>query len=412
MTLELKQMPGLTPLIFITIEGTKADAKTVLMYGHLDKQPPLTETWAEGLHPYKPVVRDGKLYGRGGADDGYAICAALLSIEALQRQGIDHDRIVVMIEASEESGSHHLPLYVEHLEPEIGSPSLIICLDSGCGNYSQFWVTTSLRGLVVVDLTVKILEEGAHSGNASGVVPSSFRIIRQLLDRIEDPETGKVKVAEFSVEIPEDRLEQAKKAAQVLGNGIYTEFSFVEGSKPVEEDVLELLLNKTWRPALSVTGVNGLPSLEKAGNVLRPFSTLKLSIRVPPTADAPTAALAVKEVLEKDPPYGAQVSVKIEKKGSGWNAPTITPWLLDSINKSSAYFCNGNEANFRGEGGSIPFMGMLGKKFPEAQFVVTGLLGPESNAHGPNEFLHIAMGKAVTSCVASILADHCKHYQQ
>eukprot|EP01126_Amoeba_proteus_P049490 TRINITY_DN5795_c0_g1_i6.p1 TRINITY_DN5795_c0_g1~~TRINITY_DN5795_c0_g1_i6.p1 ORF type:complete len:384 (+),score=56.03 TRINITY_DN5795_c0_g1_i6:384-1535(+) len=379
------------------------------MYGHLDKQPPLTDTWAEGLHPYKPVLKDGKLYGRGGADDGYSICAALLSIEGLQKQGIPHGRIVVIIEASEESGSIHLVNYVNFLKDRIGTPNLIVCLDSGCGNYDQFWTTTTLRGLIVVELKVKILNESVHSGSGSGIVPSTFRILRQLLDRLEDSSTGHVKVPELFTEIPEHRLAQAKAAAEILGTSIYETFTFVPGSKPVTEDVYELILNKTWRPTVSVTGVDGIPNLERAGNVLRSYTTLKLSIRLPPLVKSKDAGAAVKKLLEENPPYGAEVTCRIEKSANGWDAPATEPWLETALQKSSNYFCK-LPARSLGEGGSIPFMGMLGEMFPQAQFVVTGVLGPESNAHGPNEMLHIRMGKAVTACVASIVSDHFVHH--
>jgi len=410
--LEIIKLDGMTPVIFATVDGTNGnDAGTILMYGHLDKQPPLTEAWDEGLHPYKPVIKDGKLYGRGGADDGYAICAALLSVEALQKQNIPHARVVIIIEASEESGSPHLPKYMEHLEDRIGTPNLIVCLDSGCGNYEQFWITTSLRGLIAGDLTVKVLDQALHSGAFSGLVPSSFRIMRQLLERLEDVNTGRVKVEALHREIPQQRIDQTKSCAQSLGKAIYTDLPMVKGCKPVTEDLVELLLNKTWRPTLCVTGVEGIPPLSTAGNVLRTHTALKLSIRIPPGVDAEAAGEAVKKVLLADPPYGAEVSFNLEKSASGWESPALADWLGDAMNKGSNYFFN-KPANYIGEGGSIPFMGMLGAKYPQAQFAITGVLGPSSNAHGPNEFLHIDQGKKVTATVASILADHYNHFKK
>ena len=392
-----------TPVIFMEIPGQTND--TVLLYGHLDKQPEMTG-WSEGLSPWTPVLRGDKLYGRGGADDGYAAYASLTAIEALERQKIPHARCVVLIEGCEESGSYDLPAYVDHLAPKIGTPSLIVCLDSGCGNYEQLWGTTSLRGLVGGDLSVEVLTEGVHSGDASGVVASSFRILRQLLARVDDPQTG-VCVKEFHVEVPKDRLAQAKKVAEVLGSEIYDKFPFVQGMQPMSSDLVELVLNRTWRPALSIVGMDGIPSTSSAGNVLRPRTVARLSLRVPPTMDAEAAAKRLQQILEKDPPYGAKVRFNYEKAGSGWNAPAMVKWLEDSVDRASrTYF--GKPAVYNGEGGSIPFMGMLGAKFPKAQFLITGVLGPGSNAHGPNEFLHIPTGKRLTACVASVLADQAR----
>jgi len=401
-TLEVVRLEGRTPLIYIEVPGASDD--TVVLYGHLDKQPEMTG-WAEGLGPWTPVLKDDKLYGRGGADDGYAIFGSLAALLALREQGVPHARCVVLIEACEESGSYDLPYYVDHLADRIGNPSLVVCLDSGCGNYDQLWLTTSLRGMTGGELTVQVLEEGVHSGDASGVVPSSFRILRELLSRLEDQETGTIKPKELYVDIPQQRIEQAKKSAQVLGTAIYDKFPFVAGMQPVTEDLTELVLNRTWRPQLAVTGVDGMPPLESAGNVLRPKTSVKLSLRVPPTLSGAKAGQLVKQLLEKDPPYGAKVTFKLEKDGSGWNAPQLSPWLEEAVAKASeAYF--GAPAAYMGEGGSIPFMGMLGEKFPQAQFLITGVLGPHSNAHGPNEFLHIPTGKKVSMVVADVVARH------
>jgi len=401
LTVEVVRLAGRTPVILMEVPGQSDD--TVLLYGHLDKQPEMTG-WEDGLGPWKPVIRGDKLYGRGGADDGYAAFASLTAIEALQRQKVPHARCVILIEACEESGSFDLPFYVDHLAERIGSPTLVVCLDSGCGNYEQLWGTTSLRGIVTGDLTVEVLREGVHSGDASGIVASSFRIVRHLLSRIEDPETGYVH-DDFHVAIPPERVHQAQVVADVLGDEVYSKFPWVEGMHPMGTDRAELVLNRTWRPAVSITGAAGLPELSNAGNVLRPSTSVKISLRVPPTMDAEAASRRLKELLEADPPYGAKVTFETEPAGSGWNAPAMSDWLLDSLERASGVFF-GQPAVFMGEGGSIPFMGMLGEKFPAAQFLITGLLGPGSNAHGPNEFLHVPTGKRLTACVSQILADH------
>ena len=403
---EVIQLEGRTPLIFLDIpaSGAGTGEDCVLLYGHLDKQPEMTG-WDEDLGPWKPVLKGDKLFGRGGADDGYAIYGSLAAIMALQEQGLPHARCVILIEACEESGSYDLPAYVDHLAARIGKPSLVVCLDSGCGNYEQLWCTTSLRGMAGGNFTVKVLSEGVHSGDASGIVPSSFRLLRQLLSRLEDGTTGRIRVEELFVEIPPERLEQAGKVAQVLGDEVYDKFPFLDGMTPMSDDLTELVLNRTWRPALSITGADGLPPLASAGNVLRPQTSVKISLRLPPTLDGKRAGEILDEVLLRDPPNGAHVELKLEKSSTGWNAPPQSPWLTQAIEDASqAAF--GKPAMYMGEGGTIPFMGMLGEKFPGAQFMITGVLGPHSNAHGPNEFLHIPMGKRVTACVSHVLAAH------
>ena len=399
---EVVQLPGRTPLIYMEVPGEGDE--TVLLYGHLDKQPEMTG-WHDGLGPWKPVLRGDKLYGRGGADDGYAAFASLTAIRALRDQGGRHARCVVLIEGCEESGSFDLPYYIDHLADRIGDVGFVICLDSGCGNYEQLWCTTSLRGIVAGDLNVSILENGVHSGDASGIVASSFRIARQVLSRLEDESTGRILPSAFHVDIPEQRVEQARVCAEVLGDFVYERFPWVDGAYSVERDPTEAVLARTWRPALAVTGAAGLPALEDAGNVLRPSTSLKLSLRIPALVDPEAATAALKELLEADPPYGAHVVFQGEQGAAGWNAPELAPWLLDAAENASQRFF-GKGAVYMGEGGTIPFMGMLGEKFPKAQFFITGVLGPESNAHGPNEFLHVPMGKRLTCCVAQLLQDH------
>jgi len=399
---ERVQLPNRTPLLFMELPG-KSD-ETVVLYGHLDKQPEMVG-WRSGLGPWQPVREGDRLYGRGGTDDGYAAFASLTALEILAQQGVPHARCVILIEACEESGSYDLPFYIDHLEARIGSPSLVVCLDSGCGDYERMWSTTSLRGLVGGDLVVEILREGVHSGDAGGIVADSFRIARAVLSRLEDQLTGEIVPKAFHAKIPPERIEGAKVCAKILGKRGYARFPWVDGAKPQGTDPTELLLNRTWRPALAVTGAEGLPAIKDAGNVLRPRTALKLALRLPPTVDGDKAALALKQILEKNPPHGAKVRFENGGGTSGWNAPKLEPWLEGAVERASKTFF-GKSAASMGEGGTIPFMGMLGRKFPKAQFVITGVLGPESNAHGPNEFLHVPTAKRLTGCVASIVAEH------
>ncbi|WP_019216480.1 M20/M25/M40 family metallo-hydrolase, partial [Legionella tunisiensis] len=393
------RLPGRTPLLFMEVPG-KVE-QTVLLYGHLDKQPEMTG-WQEGLGPWQPVIRDGRLYGRGGADDGYAAYASLTAIKALQEQQLPHARCVLIIEACEESGSYDLPYYIEALKGRIGQPSLVICLDSGAGNYEQLWMTTSLRGNVVGELSVELLSEGVHSGNASGIVADSFRVAKQLISRVEDETNGEIKLAALHCDIPPERVTQANVCAAVLGEEVYSGFPFHTGVEPVIYDKQQLVLNRTWRPALAVTGAEGLPAIADAGNVLRAKTAFKLSMRLPPLVCPKEAATALQQSLTQNPPYQAKISFRIDDSAKGWNAPLMTDWLAKAVDEASLAFYK-KPAVYMGEGGTIPFMAMLGEKFPDAQFMITGVLGPHSNAHGPNEFLHLEMVKKLTACVSYVL---------
>ena len=400
--LHVGRIPGRTPLLLLDCPG-EADG-TILMYGHLDKQPEMVG-WREGLGPWSPVREGDKLYGRGGADDGYALYCALAALKAVAREGEKRARVVLLVEFSEESGSPDLPAYMESFADVIGTPDLVICLDSGAGNYDQLWSTTSLRGMVGGTLKAEVLTEGVHSGDAGGVVPPPFLVLRKLLDRLEEPGTDRIVPDALHAEIPADRIAQAEAAAETLGPDTFTRFPWAGNTGRPGVPTSELILNRTWRPNLAVTGQDGLPSLAKAGNVLLPQVTLNLSFRIPPTVGPAAAQAAIREIVERDPPFGAKVTLHFHEPAQGWSAPALAPWLGAALDEASmgAY---GKPAMHMGEGGSIPFMGMLGERFPEAQFVITGVLGPGSNAHGPNEFLEIAYAKRLTEAVATVIARH------
>ena len=437
--LEIVRLEGRTPVLFFEVPATKADlraagppqgahapsggsaareaasvgassSQTVLMYGHLDKQPEFTG-WRNDLGPWTPKYVDGKLFGRGGADDGYAVYASIAAIQALKSQKVPHPRIVGLVETCEESGSYDLLPYVDALRQRLGDVGLVICLDSGAGTYDQLWLTTSLRGMASGVLKVEVLTEGVHSGDASGLVPSSFRILRQLLDRLEDSKTGRLLPSSFHCEIPADRLQQAQATAQILGDQIYKRFPWAHydcgGAStfalPTTTDPVEALLNRTWKPTLSVTGADGFPEMGNAGNVLRPYTAFKLSLRLPPLVDAGSAVQELKTLLEDNAPYQAKVTFESAGAATGWNAPSTSPWFDKALNDASqAYY--GAPCGTIGQGGTIPLMNMLSRGFPSAQMMVCGVLGPKSNAHGPNEFLHVPYAKKITAAVAHVIA--------
>lgn len=411
--LEVIRLEGRTPVIFFEVPATRpGSSDTICLYGHLDKQPEFNG-WRNDLGPWTPKYENGLLYGRGGADDGYAIYASITAIEALDRQGIPRPRCVGLIETCEESGSFDLPAYIDVLKPRLGNVALVVCLDSGAGNYDQLWLTTSLRGNVTGTLKVEILTEGVHSGDSSGLVPSSFRILRQVLDRLEDSKTGELLPQSFHCEIPADRLEQARATAAILGDEVWKRFPWACGADggptlPTTTDPTQALLNRTWKPTLSVTGADGFPELKNAGNVLRPYTAFKLSLRLPPMVDGNRAAAELKTLLEDNAPYNARVTFNADGRvgaqgASGWNAPSLAPWMEDALHAASrTHF--GASCGFIGQGGTIPLMGMLQQGFPQAQMMVCGVLGPKSNAHGPNEFLHVPYGKKLTAAVAQVMA--------
>ncbi len=412
LALEVVRLPGRTPVLFFEIAATQPQSRqSVLMYGHLDKQPEFSG-WRSDLGPWTPKYEDGKLYGRGGADDGYAVYASIAAVQELKRQGVPHPRIVGLIETSEESGSRDLLPYIDALKGRLGDVALVVCLDSGAGNYDQLWLTTSLRGMVAGTLKVQVLTEGVHSGDASGLVPSSFRVMRQVLDRLEDSATGRLLPASFHCEVPAERLAQAHATAAILGDEIHKRFPWAHhdcgGSGggfalPTTQDPVDALLRRTWQPTLSVTGAEGLPAMQDAGNVLRPYTAFRLSLRLPPLVDAAQCVQEMKALLEDNAPYQAKVTWENAGGANGWNAPPTVPWFEDALNAASqAHF--GAPCGHIGQGGTIPLMGMLGQAFPKAQMMVCGVLGPKSNAHGPNEFLHVPYAKKLTAAVAQVIA--------
>jgi acetylornithine deacetylase/succinyl-diaminopimelate desuccinylase-like protein len=405
-TIEILRLPGRTPVLLMDVpasDGVESEA-TVLLYGHLDKQPPVGG-WGDGLGPWTPVLRGDRLYGRGAADDGYSGYAATAAIEAVRASGGRHARCLVLLETAEESGSPDLPAYLEAYADRLGQVSLVVCLDSGGQDYERLWLTTSLRGLVSVTATVTVLESGQHSGMASGIVPSSFRIMRELLDRVEDSSTGEILLPELHGDTPAERVAEMKSLADMAPGAARAAFPLLPGMSAVSDDDFELMMNNSWRPTLSIIGAAGLPLPENSGNVLRPSTTLTLSFRLPPSADPAEALAVVERALTTDVPYGAKVTLTRKETGPGWNAPATATWLQSALDSLSPTVFDGQWLTMR-LGGSIPFMGSLAQSYPEAQFVVTGALANDSNPHVPDEWLHIPQAKRVTEAVALLLDAH------
>ncbi len=401
MDVRVERLEGRTPLLLVTVDATAPGDGTAVLYGHLDKQPPLGD-WSEGLAPFTPVRRGDRVFARGIADDGYATFSSLLAIEALQAAGLPHSRCVVLIEASEESGSPDLDAYLDHLRDHLGRVELMICLDSGALTYDRLWVTTSLRGVLNVEVNIRVLAQGQHSGSASGVVPSSFRILRQLLDRVEDAATGEVLVPELRAAIPPEQVIAAKAVAAEFGDIIARELPTVEGVELMGASAEERILRRTWYPTLSIVGMGDVPEPAIAGNVLRAATTAVLSFRLPPSVDAEVARVAVERILTSHVPSSALVTLSNWNFGSGWVAEPLAPWLATALDQAST-LAFGRGPGFTGEGGSIPFLASLAKRYPSVQFVATGVLGPQSNAHGIDEMLDLTMAVGVTNAVITVL---------
>jgi acetylornithine deacetylase/succinyl-diaminopimelate desuccinylase-like protein len=385
-------------------EVTEDLKKTILMYGHIDKQPPLNGKWSEGLGPHTPVIKDGKLYGRGGNDDGYAWFSCVLMAKALQENNLPHNRLVFFFETDEESGSRDLMYYLNKFKAKIGVPSLIFCLDSGTTDYEHMCLTTTLRGLVCFKLRVDVLKQGLHSGSSSGVVPSSFRIMRNILEQFENSNNGNLP-AELYVDIPKDKYQQAQELIENKGGKIDFKFPMVEGMDSMGNTGFQDYINRIWKPQLSITGIDGLPSCSTAGNVLLPYTQVCCSLRIPPSKNSKEAKEQIENFFSKvKVPHNAKFSYNVYKSGTGFECPSYSKSVLEVINKA------GNETFdkpvlYYGEGGSIPFLNDIKNVFPKAQFIVTGVLGPESNAHGPDEMLHLGFLENLVVTMGKILRD-------
>ena len=406
---EIVRIPQRTPLLFIEVPasaGRRADGG-VMLYGHLDKQPEMVG-WHAAAGPWVPRFEGGRLYGRGGADDGYAVFAALSALAALDAQHVPHARCVGIIETCEESGSYDLPAYLEMLSPRIGDIDLVVGLDSGCGDYERLWMTTSLRGLAGGTLNVEVLTEGVHSGDASGVVPSSFRIARRLLDRLEDAASGKVLPRELHAEIPQARIDEAHATAAIIGDNVVRKYPFAGATKPMVDGGRRGAAQSHL--AAGPVGDRRRRAAGDRGRRQRAASAdrARVVLRLPPTIDGDAAVGVIKRILESDPPQRANVRFDDARGATGWNAPATAPWLRDALDAASRSVY-GKPSAAMGEGGTIPFMAMLGKQFPRAQFLITGVLGPHSNAHGPNEFLDVPYARKLTACVARVIAAHASH---
>ena len=401
-TFEVLEAPGKTPCLFFDIPAQgEASEAAAFFYGHLDKQPEAAG-WTKNRAPFKPVIEEGRLYGRGCADDGYSIYAALTAVKALEEAKMPHPRCCGLIETREESGSEDLPHWLATVAPRCGKVGLVTVLDSAAGDYERLWITASFRGIVAATLRVKVLRHGLHSGTASGIAPESFMIARELLSRVENCATGEITDPAFNCPIPAERRNQIDAAAKLLADKVTDDFPWAGNTQPRFATISENLLAQTWKPQLAIIGAEGIPSLQEAGNVLRPETALRLSIRIPPCVDPEKALASLKAKLTENIPYGAEASIENTQAASGWNAPLEAPWFTKAV-EEIGHSVFGTPSAYIAEGGSIPILNLFADTFPGSQMFVTGVLGPASNAHGPDEMLDIGYTVKLTTAVANLL---------
>jgi acetylornithine deacetylase/succinyl-diaminopimelate desuccinylase-like protein len=404
---KLYQDPGKTPVVFGTIAATKqTGVKDIMVYGHIDKQPHQTEQWREGLHPFKAVEENGLLYGRGGVDDGYNFFTVVAIIKSLQELNIPHDRYVLFYETDEESASIDIPYYLEKFKDVIKQPNAMFCLDACTISKDIFSITTTLRGCCNFDLKVKVLEKSMHSGVGTGIVPSTFRILRHLLDRIECPKTGKI-IDQLQVEIPHDKMDQAVHCSKIQGEGVFNSFCLCQGVKPVSDNVEELYLNNIWRSQLEIIGQKGIPDLETCGNVLRNETTFRCSLRLPPTLEGDKAFKTIHDLLTKDPPYGAKVEVTLANTGTGWSSNEFPNKVMEILDRHNQEIF-GTKTLMYGCGGSIPFIKTLQDNLPNTLLFVSGVVLPDSMMHGPNERIDLEYLIKFSKSLTCFLVDYCE----
>lgn len=400
---EVLTSPDHTPVLFFDIPATSKEIKqSALIYGHLDKQPE-AQGWTNNRSPFVPSLEGNKLYGRGAADDGYSFYSAMAAVRALKDAGIAHGRITGLIETSEESGSRDMGYWMKEIAPRCGNVGLIVVLDSTCSDYERMWLTTSFRGCINLTLNVKVLERSVHSGSASSIVPDSFRIARSLLSRVEDEKTGEINDPRLNCPIEPERLKQIRATAEIIGANVFSEFPWYKSAHACQTDVFEAMATRGFKPALCVIGADGLPPCSTAGRVMRQETSLALSMRTPPKLDAKDALDALTEILTANPPYGADVTVTNTSAGDGWMAKMGCEWFDKAIDTSSREVF-GCAPAYNCDGASISTLKRMQSHFESAQMLVTGVLGPQSNAHGPDEMLRLDYLEKLTCVIARVLS--------
>ena len=405
--INLIQDKGYSPLIFIEIPASRPnDNRTVLLYAHFDKQPHGTG-WDDDKGPTKPVIQNGRLYGRGSADDGYASFSMLTAIKACQEHNCPLPRICLIFEGAEESTDEHLTYYFNKLLPIIGENVIaFIPLDSGCADYDRLWITNSLRGVCDYEINIQTLDNNISFGpEASGRIAENLFILRKAIDAVMDTSTGDVKIEEFYVkDIPEEIQEEMDKEIEIVGEQFFKEIPLYEGVKPLKTDIKEAMINNRWKPTCSILGIDNCPKIEDNGFGVKKSITVKMSMRLPPGIDSHAALEALKKVVKENIYFDAKVKFLSAEVADGWKLTNFSEKTKNVLNKASKeYF--GNELVFKGMGGSIPFITYFQTKYPNADVICTGILGADCFEHGPNENLHLEACKKMILVLCYFLSE-------
>lgn len=403
-TCEIIEDEGKTPCLFVEIGSNDLERqeKTIAFYGHLDKQPE-NEGWKDGLGPWTPYFDGEYLFGRGACDDGYSVFAMITAVETLRRSKMKHPRIVAIFETQEESGSSDLEGYLHQLKAKIGSPECFIVLDNQCGDYNRLWLNTSLRGNISGTLSVSTMSYGVHSGSFSGIVPDPFTVAMTLLGRIQHPETGEILLDTLQAQIPALRLKQIQEVSLRMGDQIWKTAPLLENVQPKYGNNDAILIQSTWKPSLTIIGIDGIPSIQNAGNVIQGSVSLRLSFRIPPGIDIDNALQSINDCFTQNIPYGCSVTWNSLEYLPGWCAPSHSV-------KYEKLFHDAGEQVFEektlacGQGASIGFIPKFEKLFPKTEIILIGVLGPQSNAHSPNEALNVLYTQKLIETIAIVLS--------
>ena len=406
--INLLQDSGHTPMVFIEIPASrKNDNRTVIFYGHYDKQPYGTG-WDKDKSPTNPVIVDGRLYGRGSADDGYASFSILTAIKTCQEFNCLMPRICCLFEGAEESTDADLKYYFDKLIPILGDNVVaFIPLDSGCPDYDRLWMANSLRGIVDIDVNIQTLDQESHYGpEASGIIAENLFLMRKIYDGLVDSTNGEFKLEEFKIaedKIPAIVMEQMQKEIEIVGDNFIKNIPLYEGVSPLKTDVKELMINNRWKPSCFILGIDNCPKTEDRGFGVSSGINVRMSIRIPPTVDKNKAIEALKKALSDNIYFGAQVKLGYLDYGEGVLLANMSNKVKNILNKASLEFF-GNESVFTGVGGSIPFIGYFQSKYPNTDIICTGIVGSDSHEHGPNENLNIEACKKMVCVLCYFLS--------
>ncbi|WP_395652964.1 dipeptidase [Phycicoccus elongatus] len=384
LTVEIVREGG-RPAVIAHIDGPEG-APTVMLYAHHDVQPPGDDAHWDSP-PFEPTERDGRLYGRGAADDKAGIMAHLAALRA--HSGKLPVGVTVFVEGEEEIGSDSLPTILERHGEKLRADAIVLA-DSTNWAIGEPALTTTLRGMIRVVVTVTTLDHGIHSGMFGGPVPDAITALVRLLATMHD-DTGNVAVAG-------------------LKEGVAADLDYDEARLRAESGLLDgvdligsgSILSRIWtKPSITTIGIDA-PTVATSSNTLVPTASAKISMRLAPDEFDLDGFEALKKHLLDHAPWGARVEVHLDDRGNGFAAHAQGP-VYDQARAAFADAWGVQPVDI-GVGGSIPFVAAFAEKFPQAAILVTGVEDPDARAHGANESLHLGEFEKVCVAEAVLLA--------